>query len=316
MKVIRGKSALVTGAASGIGRAISLALAGRGATLHVLDCNAVALESTAEQCLSAGASEVHPIVCDLSEPTNVRDVAQRLLREHRGVDILVNNAGIVYYGPTANMKAADRDRLLAVNLHAPIQLTTELLPSLLERYEAHVVNISSMYGLIATPKCAVYHATKFGLIGFTESLRRECSRQGLGVSTICPGMIRTNLFQSGTSGYDHRAVPEPPSFICGTAEQVAVKTMRAIERDERLTLVTATAFAVSYLQRMAPWLPDALYRFGRRRKMRIKQRELEQGLAPTPVAAPSLGAMPESVSPASICVEPRTPSLVSATSTD
>lgn len=289
MKSIGGKSALITGAASGIGRAISLALADRGAELHLLDCNPVSLEAVVEQCRTAGATHVHPIVCDLSQASAVTDVTNRLVNEHQGVDILVNNAGIVYYGPTANMTPQDRDRLLAINLHTPIQLTIELLPSLLKRCEAHVVNIASMYGFMAVPKCAVYHATKFGLIGFTESLRREYGRHGLGVSTICPGMIRTNLFRSGVSGYEHREVPQPPSFICGTAEQVAKKTLRAIQRDTRMSLVTTTAYAASYLQRIAPWLPDVLYRFGRRRKMRAKNMQLAHASPTAKLPSSTLG---------------------------
>ena len=276
MKSIRGKLALVTGAASGVGRAISMALAEQGAELYLLDLNTDGLEAVADECRKMGSGPVACITCDLSISSEITAATERLLHERDGVDILVNNAGIAYYGPTANMDAEQRERVLAVNLHAPIQLVCELLPTLTKRYEAHVVNIASLYGLVAVPRTSVYHATKFGLVGFTESLRREYGRNGLGVTVICPGFIGTRLFTASASGYSNRDVPQPPAWVTGTPERVAQKTIRAIHRDRRMVLVTPLAYVGSYVQRLAPWLLDGLYLFGRRRKMRNRLRRFQE----------------------------------------
>ncbi len=263
-----------------MGKAISLALAREGAELVLLDLNADGLEVAAAECREAGAEAVDCIICDLGKPAEISAAAGRLLHERGGVDILVNNAGIAYYGPTASMDAAQRERLLAVNLHAPIQLVSELLPSMLERYEAHVVNVASLFGLIGVPRTAVYHATKFGLVGFTESLRREYGRRRLGVTAVCPGFVRTNLFATGASGFKDRDIPQPPLWVTGTAEGVARKTVRAIYRDRRMVLATPLSYVGSYVQRLAPWSLDKLYRLGRRRKMRNRLRKLQERQPP------------------------------------
>jgi NAD(P)-dependent dehydrogenase (short-subunit alcohol dehydrogenase family) len=261
MRSIRGKRALVTGAASGIGRAIALALAKEGADVCLVDINEAGLEEVAEAIENLGVRAL-PIGCDVSRSEEIAAAVDELLETWGGLEILVNNAGVLHYGPTHRMTDDQWERVLAVNLLAPIHFTRLLLRTLLRQPEAHIVNVSSMYGLFATRKTAAYHATKFGLVGLTESLRAEYGRQGIGVTTVCPGFVRSNLFEAGTSSSRNGEIRNPPAWACTTAENVARKTIRAIYRNRRLVLVTPLAYAGHYLKRIAPWLLDWIQHWG------------------------------------------------------
>ena len=157
-----------------------------------------AWQDTVQQARKAGV-EVIGRRCDVGEPSQVSSVVAEILSRWGGVDILVNNAGITYYGPTVQMSAEHWDRVLRVNLLSHIQFTRELLPSLLARREAHVVNVCSMFGLVGMPKLAAYSTTKFALVGFSESLRNECGRDGLGVTALCPGFRRHEPVHVGST---------------------------------------------------------------------------------------------------------------------
>ena len=181
MRTIKDKIAVVTGGAGGLGRAIALRLAREGAHLHLVDIDRAALEQTAAEVRDCGP-ECATSVCDLADATAIDRLANSLIGRHGRVDILVNNAGVAWYGPTTTMQPAQWDRLLAINLQAPIRLTTRLLPSLLAQPEAHVVNMASIAGWVCGGRYAAYHVSKFGLVGFSEALRAEFSRKGLGVT--------------------------------------------------------------------------------------------------------------------------------------
>lgn len=269
MRTIQGKKALVTGAASGLGRAIARRLAREGADLYLVDIDAQGLESVADQVRTFGVA-AQPRVCDLASSQQITATTNAVLTEWGGVDILVNNAGVAYYGPTLNMTPRQWDWLLAINLRAPIQLTRELLPAMLDRPEAHLVFMASITGLVAGGRFCAYHVSKFGLVGFGEAIRAEFGRHGLGVSTICPGPVLTNLYRATPSGHADRPTPQPPAWICTTPQRVAEKTLRAIRHDRRLVLVSPLAHMLYATKRAAPWLLDALQRIGRRKKMRRK----------------------------------------------
>jgi short-subunit dehydrogenase len=192
------------------------------------------------------------------------------------VDILINNAGVAFYGPTHKMTAQQWDWLLAINLRAPIQLTRELLPVMMERPEAHILNVCSIAGLVAGGRFAAYHVSKFGLVGFSEALRAEYGRKGIGVTALCPGPVRTKLYQSAQSGKDSKPVPEPPRWLCTTETKVAEKAIKAIRKNRRLVLITPMAHLLYQTKRFAPWLLDLMNHIGRRKK------KLIQAIAPQP----------------------------------
>jgi short-subunit dehydrogenase len=263
MKQLRGRRALVTGAASGIGKALALELAREGMDLCLVDVNEAGLDAVCEEVRNLGVDAVAH-VCDLTRREELVALTGRVLAEWGGVDLLVNNAGIAYYGPTHAMTAEQWDRMLNVNLLAPIHLTQALLPSLLAREDAHVVNMCSISGLVAGGRFNAYHTTKFGLVGFTLALRAEYCRKGLGVTAMCPGPARTNLYTSCASP-KKGPVPQPPAWICCTPETIARRTMRAIHRNRRMVLISPLAHLLYNLNRFVPGVIDFLNTFSRKR---------------------------------------------------
>ena len=145
---IRGKKTLITGAASGIGRALAVRLAREGADLFLLDIDQAGLSEVVAETSQYGV-EVIGRYCDLSQPQQITASINALLERWGTLDILVNNAGVCWYGPTLKMTGEEWDRLLAVNLDAPLQLTRELLPILTSRPDAHILNVASICGLVA-----------------------------------------------------------------------------------------------------------------------------------------------------------------------
>jgi short-subunit dehydrogenase len=279
MRTIEGKRVVVTGAAAGIGRALAESLATQGAKLVLVDVDEAGLTAVAEATSKTTSTECH--ICDLAEPSEISKLVQTITAT-KPIDILINNAGVAYYGPTEAMTQEQWDWLMAINLHAPIQLTRELLPSLLSRPEPHVVNMCSISGIVAGGRFAAYHVSKFGLIGFTEALRAEFGRRGMGVSAICPGPVRTDLYKSAASGREGKSVPEPPKLMTASPQTIAQRTIKAIRRNKRMTLITPTAHALYQLKRFAPGLIDfanqlSRKKFKRRREARkLVQAELEQ----------------------------------------
>ena len=268
MRTIRGKKALVTGAASGIGRAIALALARQGTDLYLLDVNESSLSVVADEARCYGVTVVLA-VCDVACPDQVSARVGEVLKEWGELDILVNNAGVAYYGPTERMTAGQWQRLLAINLLAPIQFTRELLPSLLARPEAHIVNVCSIAGLVASGRLAAYHVSKFGLVGFSESLRAEYNRRGLGVTALCPGLVRTNIFQAAVNGRDNKPMPTPPAWMVASPEAVAHRTVQAILKNKGLVIVTPTARFLWYFKRFSPSLLSWVSGFGKRKRIEL-----------------------------------------------
>jgi short-subunit dehydrogenase len=218
---LAGRSALVTGASSGIGRATALALSRRGVSVRATGRDRHALEAVAKDC-GAGI-----FVADLSIAADV----DRLADWAGPVDLLVNSAGFGWAGPFFKMDAATAEELLRVDLAAPIRLAALLAPGMVERGAGHVVNIASIAGHVGVKSEAVYSATKAGLIAFSESLRSELADSGVGVSVVSPGAVRTAFFEREGRTYD-RAFPRPVA-----PDRVARDLIRAIERNRAQVFV-------------------------------------------------------------------------------
>jgi short-subunit dehydrogenase len=265
MKVIRGKTAVVTGAASGIGRAIAIALAREGARVYAIDIDEQGLKAVAGEICALGV-EALTRRCDISDPAQNTAAVKFLLARWGTLDILVNNAGLTYYGRTLQMSAENWDRLLAVNLHAPIQFTRELMPALLKRGEAHVLNVASILGLVGMPRVVAYCTTKFGLVGFSEALRNEFARMGVGVTALCPGLVNTNLFTSAPRGKDVKKSKVPPRWVLTTPEKVARRAVKAIYRNQGLVVMQPGSRLMYMAKRFTPRLLDLAHRLRRRKQ--------------------------------------------------
>ncbi len=264
MQSLRDKTALVTGAASGIGRAIALLLSREGTNLYLLDVDQVGLVDVVSAVKREGVDAIGRH-CDVSDPRQISSSIAHILDRWGAIDLLVNNAGITYYGQTEQMSAEHCERLLAINLHAPIHFTRELLPKMLDQPEAHVLNIASFFGLIGTRRLAAYTASKFGLVGFTESLRAEYGRAGLGVTAMCPGFVDTNLFSTASLGSDRQQQKTPPRWMLTTPEKIAARAIKAIYRNEAQVVMQPYAKLAHLGKRFVPGLLDWANRLSRKK---------------------------------------------------
>ena len=210
---IRNTVCLVTGASSGVGRAVALRLARDGARVVALGRDREALTGVGERA----------IVCDLAEPGAWRRAADAA----GDVDVLVNNAGAGWAGRLTDIDPADVDRLIAVNLAAPILLTRALVPGMLERGRGRVVNVASIVAHTGSRDEAVYAATKGGLVAFSESLRQELADGGVRVSLVTPAVVETAFFSRRGSPYRRaRPRPIPPERVADAVVR-AIRTGRA-----------------------------------------------------------------------------------------
>jgi short-subunit dehydrogenase len=215
---LAGKTALLSGATGGIGRAIAAALASRGATLVLSSRRADALAELAESLPGEGHRTV---VADLAD----EGAAERLVADAGEIDVLVANAGLPASGKLDDFSQDEIGRALRVNLEAPVRMTRELLPAFHSRGSGHFVYVSSLSGIAASPRSSLYSATKFGLRGFALGLRADLRSTNVGASVVLPGFIRdAGMFaDSGASA--------PAGVGTSSPEEVAEGVVSAIERD-------------------------------------------------------------------------------------
>jgi uncharacterized protein len=206
---------LLTGATGGIGHAIARAFAGKGASVVLTGRRAEVLEPLATE---VGG---RPVACDLSQ----REDLGRLLQEAGEVDVLVANAALPATGVLTDLTQEQIDRMLEVNLRAPIALARALAPDMISRRSGHMVFISSLAGKAASPASAIYSATKFGLRGFALGIREDLHPYGVGVSVVLPGFIR----EAGM--FAEAGVQLPRGVGTKTPEEVAAAVIRAVERN-------------------------------------------------------------------------------------
>ena len=275
MRPLKGKTALVTGASGGIGRAVAMRLAAKGVRLALADIEPFGLATTKRQAVALG-TEATDFFCDVADAEQVSAVTSALLKRWGGVDLLVNNAGVTYHGATHTMPADEWDRLLSINVRSHLQFTAELLPSMLARPEAHVLNVCSVLGLSGMPRVTAYCTTKFAMVGFSEALRAEYGRIGLGVTALCPGFVATGLFSAARPEREGRANKTPPEWMCVSPDRVARRAVRAIERNERRVVIDPVGRFIHGAKRLAPGLFDRLFALGRRRRVEKKRRELAE----------------------------------------
>lgn len=194
MKSYKNKTIVVTGAASGMGRAYAELFAAEGCRLALCDHNKEKLESVAQIARSAGAEKVLSMVVDVSDREAVFEFAQQSKEELGNANVVFNNAGIEGTNrPVWTNEISDYKRIMDVNLYGVIHGTQAFLPQLFEEKEAALVNVSSIFGLVGTPSCSDYCTTKFAVRGFTESLMAELARSHVQVHLVHPGGINTSI---------------------------------------------------------------------------------------------------------------------------
>jgi short-subunit dehydrogenase len=252
-------AAVVTGAASGIGEALAHALAARGSALVLIDRDADRLAAVAAAVRTRHpALAVDTYVVDLADGAATQAVADRLVAEHPEVTLLVNNAGVALGGRFDQVSAEEFDWVMAVNFQAVVRLTRALLPVLKSHPGSHLANVSSLFGLIAPAGQAAYASSKFAVRGFTEALRHELVPDGVGVTSIHPGGIRTNIAASARVG---SGVPADEGeagkrdfekFLTMDPAKAAGLIVTAIERRRPRLLIGASAVVPDVLARVVP----------------------------------------------------------------
>jgi 3-oxoacyl-[acyl-carrier protein] reductase len=263
METIRGKRALVTGAASGIGRAIALALAGEGAELFLVDIDEPKLRASAAEAEKFG-SKVITAVCDLSQTAQITATVDACRAAFGGLEILVNGAGIIRYGPAEDLTAECWSAVMAVNLLAPIQLARELLPLMTAQRESHIVNVCSVLGLVPGRKVMAYQTSKFGLVGFSLALRTELCAQNVGVTALCPGLVDTPMLGKFGPGWLRKSVSLGPLSLVTSPDAVARKAVASIRNNRSLVVVSFGGHLIWRIYRLFPTL--VLWLFRRRRR--------------------------------------------------
>src|ERR1700709_2679099 len=202
MTAIPGAAAAVTGAASGIGRALALELAARGCDLALADRDEAGLQAVAAEIGKSHARKVTVHGVDVGEPGQIEAFAQSAIAAHPGLNIVVNNAGVALMGLFGEVDQAQMEWLFNINFWGVVHGTRAFLPHLIRQREAHIVNLSSIFGIIAPPGQTAYCASKFAVRGFSESLRHELqmANSPVRLSVVHPGGVATNIARNSPSG--------------------------------------------------------------------------------------------------------------------
>jgi len=255
---LRDAVAVVTGAASGIGRATALALAERGTHLALADRNAEGLAATAESARRAGVrASTHHL--DVTDAGAVAALPEAVLREHGKVTILLNVAGVALMGRLEELSLDEFRWLVEINFLAVVGMTKAFLPVLMRQPQAQIANVSSLYGIIAPAEQTAYVSAKFAVRGFSESLRHELEGTGVGVTVIHPGGFNTGIstgsrIAAAIDGPEIRARRQAWSdtFLTRPPEVAAVAIVRAIERRQPRLIIGADARAATFIQWLLP----------------------------------------------------------------
>lgn len=266
MKSFKGKIALITGASSGIGESIALALAAQGAHLELVARDRERLEQVRDRCVALGV-KVHLHFADVADEEKMNALADEVHSRHAAIDILVNNAGVVMGGFTWEVETADWRRLHDINVMGVVHGIRAFVPKMIERrQDGHVVNISSVSGLVGVRGMGTYSASKFAVIGLSESLRMELHRHKIGVSVVCPGYVKTPI-QSKVKMVGTLSSPEARARVDKEfsktnllPESVAKRTLQAIRSNEFIASIGREAVMVSIFKRWAPSLLERTLR--------------------------------------------------------
>ncbi|HYI62351.1 MAG TPA: SDR family oxidoreductase [Acidimicrobiales bacterium] len=275
MKHFDDRVAAVTGAASGIGRALALDLARRGAHLALSDVDEAGLAETADRAQARGVT-VTTAAVDVADRDAVHAWADDVVEGHGRVNLVVNNAGVALGATVEAMPYEDIEWLMGVNFWGVVHGTKAFLPHLKASGEGHVVNVSSVFGLIGIPSQSAYNAAKFAVRGFTEALRLELdmARCGVSATTVHPGGIRTNIARNArmhASLVDIGSDPEQArqdfeKLFITSPEKAARVIVRAVQLDKRRAMIGPDGHAIDVLARLPPTVYQRLIGLGARRR--------------------------------------------------
>lgn len=255
MAYSNGKIAVITGAASGIGCALALQLNSEGCELHLSDINSAGLEDTLS-LLPRKDVGAHIHTLDVADKAAMHAWAEQIAAQCGRVDIVINNAGVAYAATVEESDYEHQEWLMGINFWGVVYGTQAFLPLLRKSSQGHLVNISSVFGLVGVPTQSAYNAAKFAVRGYTEALRQELEGSNIHVCCVHPGGIKTNIARAARGGdpamtADDRG-NEFDKFARTTAESAAAQIIRAVEKRSKRLLIGADAKYISLISRLLP----------------------------------------------------------------
>jgi len=261
VKNFAGKVAVVTGAGSGIGKATAIALAEEGAVVVATDLNEDSAAGTAD-FINSNGGEARAYAMDVSESGQIDSVSAKVFQSLGSPSVLVNNAGIAVGAYFLDTSPESWEKIVSINLMGVVRCCRAFVPAMVGSGQpGHIVNISSMLGYTQARGVSAYCTTKFGVLGFSECLRAELRDHDIGVTAVCPGMIRTNIINSGVLEAPDEDIEEKRKTIDALyekrnypPERVARVIVRAIRNNRAVVPVAPEAWLAYYLRRWAPWL--------------------------------------------------------------
>lgn len=244
----------ITGAASGLGRALALAFGRAGARVAVADVNSDRAEETTHEIVSAGG-EALSVHCDITADDQVAAAADAVQQAWGGIDVVINNAGVAAAGTVADTAMDDWRWIIDINLLGAVRVCRAFLPMMQAAGSGHIVNVASVAGVVQSPGMASYNVTKAGMIALSETLRGEMAGHGIGVSVVCPSFFTTNLLES------YRG-PQPGVQLADklmarsslTADDIAAAVIRAIDKNEFFVFGHREASVAYHFKRLLPGL--------------------------------------------------------------
>lgn len=261
MKSFKDKVAVITGAGSGIGRALAGQLAAQGAKLALSDVNEAGLRETVE-ALGLDSERVMSKVFDVADRDAVYTFADEVMAHFDAVHLVINNAGVALGASVEEMSYEDFEWLMGINFWGVVYGTKAFLPHLKAAGEGHIVNVSSVFGLIGVPTQSAYNAAKFAVRGFTESLRQELEIENGGVSctTVHPGGIKTNIARNARMGAGvekitgdvDKARRDFEKMFRTTPEEASQTILKGVKGNKRRVLIGSDARAIDSMQRLMP----------------------------------------------------------------
>lgn len=262
MTAISGSAAVITGAASGIGRALARELAARGCDVAVADLDEAGLASLADEIKRSTQRKVSVHRVDVSAPEQIEALAQAAIAAHPGLNIVVNNAGVALFGQFHEIDQVQMQWLMNINFWGVVHGTRVFLPHLQARPEAHIVNVSSIFGIIAPAGQTAYSSAKFAVRGFSEALRHELqtNKSAVRLSVVHPGGVSTNIVSNarmgaGVNGSNLNRSEAIDRFAANaktTPQGAALRIIRGIEKNESRILIGNDARFLDLLQRFKP----------------------------------------------------------------
>ena len=262
MTAIPGSAVAITGAASGIGRALAIELAARGVDLALADRDEAGLQATAAEIGKASQRKVSLHRVDVGDPEAIATFARDAISAHPALNIVINNAGVALLGQFHEIDQAQMEWLFNINFWGVVHSTRAFLPHLASQPAAHIVNVSSIFGIIAPPGNTAYAAAKFAVRGFSESLRHElqAAKSPVRVSVVHPGGIKTNIVRNSRSGSAiatdnerrSQTIERFDAITQTSAKDAALRIIKGIEKNEPRILIGGDARFMDIVQRFRP----------------------------------------------------------------